>query len=423
MEGGGGSLPCLILYAISDTDPMCSEPITSLNKETGEEITFACRTCDDCLAARKGDWVARAMAETATSAHTFVITLTYRNGHNEKPLGARAFRYRDVQLYLKALRASALRKYGDGVEIRYIVAGERGSQKNRVHWHMILWASHDLRKLGKWFDFWMAPIVGPRPTRMDHWTLWPHGHVVTDVADQQTMAYILKYCLKDMFNIEKSRDTKRHHKAENHGASMFRMSKKPPIGLRFLEGKIERLRELCAVPPRTEIAIPGYSGGKGYWWPRGLMREVWLTALREINKTHRERFGRNCPQWSTLLASVEQNEKDLEVLNGLEEEAAESPKEFEEELRAKQRLATLNFAVERRRAECGRIGICAQCFNSLGDDERQEFLDWKALQYQQAEDCGFVKRDADKWFRQQNRPNPFCFYREEREKDFRFPPA
>jgi hypothetical protein len=102
------------------------------------------------VSAKKNTWIARVMAESAVAGNVMVFMLSYRNLPNgEKPLGARAFRYPDIQRFLKALREAYYRRYGVRNEISYFVAGERGSKgTKRVHWHIVLVSNKPLGVLG-----------------------------------------------------------------------------------------------------------------------------------------------------------------------------------------------------------------------------------------------------------------------------------
>ena len=126
---------------------MCSNPITANN------VTFACRKCNDCLTTRKNGWVARAMAEKATSAHTYSVTLTYGSDTQEKRDGAAAFRYSDVYYFLKRLRDRAKYKFGKEAYVRFLCAGELGSQNGRCHWHIVLYSNFDIASLGSFKNF------------------------------------------------------------------------------------------------------------------------------------------------------------------------------------------------------------------------------------------------------------------------------
>ena len=87
------------------------------------------------------DWQGRCIAEAATAKAAFAVTLTYGRDAMGEKLHERAvvMTYSDVQRYLKLLRRH---RY----TVRYFCAGEFGSEKGRVHWHIILF-------------FWRAPAA------------------------------------------------------------------------------------------------------------------------------------------------------------------------------------------------------------------------------------------------------------------------
>lgn len=394
---------------------MCSDPITTRDTD-GKELTFACRVCNECISARKNDWVVRAMAEKATSGETIALELTYRNdGEGVAPDAAKAFKYNDVAAFLKRLRQEYYRTYDARGEIRFICAGERGSQKGRVHWHMVIFADRPFSHLAKWSDFAFKPLKGPefselgRKAKMLHWSIWDHGHVVVKRPDQGGMQYVLKYALKDQFNVVKSKGTMRESKSENHGASKFNMSKQPPIGFRFLERLCNRWQEKGVVPPALNIKVPDYSG---FWYPKGKLREYLLMRLWAINEERKERYGRDCPQWSTLLASLESVEKDWEALvYGPEEEEAET---FNVELWRRE-LATQQSAREKQhrqaeiRRNCGGVRVCRLCWRGKSSDARKRFQGWFAQQVQEyITDEQSFDGTLDQWFRQKGVLNPHC---------------
>lgn len=205
---------------------MCSQP-QNIN---GNQ--FACGHCNNCIAARKNDWIARAMAEKATSANTYSLELTYRNDvDGNAPDGARVFTFRHVQEFLKRVRSDYYRAYRKRGELRYLVVGERGSKRDRVHWHMILFSKRPLARLGSWRCPNTGKYVKPLPMHERVlWNFWPHGHVHFGDPDQRGIGYALKYILKDQFALSKAKGTMRESKAERYAASMFRMSKNQPSG-------------------------------------------------------------------------------------------------------------------------------------------------------------------------------------------------
>lgn len=390
---------------------MCTNPITATDKSTGGTVEFACRVCNECLSARKNDWVARAMAEKATSNEAVAIELTYRNNPDGTlPDAAKAFKYADVSAFLKALRQAYYRQYKARGEIRFIVAGERGSKKDRVHWHLILFADKPITALGQWSDFLFKKLDGPqisvmgRKARMIHWQYWPHGHVVVKEPDAAGMAYVLKYAMKDQFNVVRSKGTMRESKSENHGASYFRMSKYPPIGQRFLEERCDDMEARLVVPTSPVLAVPNY---KGYWWPKGALRDQLLIRLHKINEARKAEYGRDCPQWRSLLASVESVNKDWELLHyGPQDIEIEDETEWEFE----RRIGTPDAKIRDR---CGGPSICRPCYRG-GGTASADYRAWHGeLVYQYVTDSEAPKGYTfDRWYRAQRTINPFCGLKE-----------
>ncbi|CAD0186690.1 hypothetical protein RUESEDTHA_03600 [Ruegeria sp. THAF57] len=401
---------------------MCSNPQTA-NDDNGNQLTFACRVCNDCITARKNDWIARGMAEMATSQQTLVINLTYRNNPDETlPDAAKAFRYSDVQRFLKHLRERYYDEYHTRNELRYVIAGERGSQKGRVHWHMIIWGDRPFKHLGQWRDEKFRSIPANRPGKIpgtnvyyrDHWSFWPHGHVTTDEPTQGTLAYVLKYALKDQFNIVKSAGTMREAKAENHGASYFRMSKVPPIGFRWLEKRCDEWEAKEVVPVTLQLKVPEYSG---YWWPKAKQREYLLQRLHIINQKRNEKYRRDCPQWDALLASVCDSEKDWE---GLQYGQIEEEKDLFDKWEWQNRLGEKH--APRIRERCGGALICRHCWHHQTRKER--FAYWRWWQDQTAQyvtDTTSPEHQTFKqWYRAKRAINPFCLQKDEPEQQSAF---
>lgn len=392
---------------------MCSDPIT----QNGH--TFACRKCNECIAARKNDWVVRCMAEKATSAETLIIDLTYRNNPDDTISdGARAFRYADVQDFFRSLREAYYRKYNARQEIRYIIAGERGSKRDRVHWHCAIFADRPISTLGEWEDFYFRPIEAMKFRRMLHWNFWTHGHVYPKGDDQGAIEYALKYAVKDQFSEIKSRGTMRYSKSEAHAASMFRMSKQPPIGERWLIQKLDKLEQLRAVQPTLQMKVPGYSG---FWWPKGRQRELIVNRFHEINQSIRSETGRDAPQWNALLSTVSDSEKDWEglVYGPLEQEKTEFNEEGWKpylETAQQQRSKAARYASIRR--NCGAPLLCRKCWVGSDPQRRREIRSWYTLQKEQHALHEYKGISFESWFRGQKRINPFCWLRPDHQKAF-----
>ena len=371
---------------------MCERPITQDGK------TFACRTCNECIGTRQHGWVSRAMAEKNMAAHALVVALTYDDETPENRDSAAMFNYGDVSAFLKRLRRWISWKFPDaGHGVRFIVAGEQGSRNGRCHWHAILYSDVDLTSCGIFTSRGKVLTqredmisVGKHIRRL-HWSLWGRGFVTLQEPDQAGLSYVLKYCLKDQFTEEKSRGTMREAKAENFATGLFRMSKAPPIGASWLAAKLERLASLGAVLPNLQLKIPGMSG---YWHPNGILREWLIGGLVAINERHRMTMGRDAPQWSSLVASCVDSDKDMEML--LDQTTPGPNDDSEDDLgrilahKGAERSREGRVAATVR--NCGRKYPCARCLRGLdqgalvglgleeaprGEIDGQEYVDFR----------------------------------------------
>lgn len=369
---------------------MCSRPITQ------DGNTFACRSCDECIAVRRSGWVARAMAEKATSKHAICVTLTYGEETQEQRDAAKMFAYVDVRKFIHRLTSACRfmarkQRLNQMPRVRFICAGEQGDRNGRCHWHIIIYSDLDLTSVGKFTlrgreitDPAKMWTVGKRKRRL-HWSMWsngsaPLGYVTLQQPDEGAMHYVLSYCLKDQFTVEKSRDTGRMTTAENFATGLFKMSKKPPIGSEWLIAMLEELEKKHAVLPSVNLKVPEMGG---YWYPGGLFREKLLWHLVALNQRAVWATGANAPQWSSLLASCADNEKDMGILQYVDEEKEEY-ETLVSDLAAIQRQAAGQFRRNQIIRTCGRIRPCRSCLHNLS----QGVLDTLGLQRVEPEDGG-----------------------------------
>lgn len=218
----------LFFNAFSDTkDPLmqnreealkvCDEPDRIDGKRSSVPQWVACRKCKKCLNTRHTDLAGRAMAESLVSEQTVALTLTYADWTGSR---AQTLQYRDVQLMLKRLRR-------DGYQVRFLVAGEYGSKRQRPHWHCVLFFN------GK------APPMPPVETKKQHWKYWadvsagnsksdnrPLGFVFVQKPDFHGLRYVVKYAVKD----DQTGKTTRK----------VQMSLKPPLGAAYWDTLAQR---------------------------------------------------------------------------------------------------------------------------------------------------------------------------------------
>lgn len=371
---------------------MCSRP------EEKDGMTFACRTCDECIATRRHGWVARAMMEKTLHLHCLVVALTYDDSDQHNRDAAAMFQYSDIRAFLHRLRAAIRYLDPENCKVRFLCAGEQGDRDGRCHWHMVIYSSVDLCALGEIkrlkggkrvvvTDRAEMMTLGNRKVRLN-WSLWSHGFVTFQEPDQGGMNYVLSYCLKDQFTEEKSRETMRQAKAENFATGLFRMSKRPAIGEPWLWEKFDRLEERGAVLPSLNFKIPGFHG---FYHPSGTFRKKILWSLVALNKRIVWATGANAPQWSTLLSSLEKNPPDLEILNGPSQEALENEQSIEASIGFRNREIAHNQTLAATRRRCGRVTPCRACLSEWSDSflrshgiGRREKIDhdgWQSVEY------------------------------------------
>lgn len=398
----------------------CSAPLTFDGQKVG------CRKCDYCVGRRINAWCSRAMAEKAMNPQTFVVALTYNNETERSRRGAAMFQYQDVQDLMRRLRRQIDYHTGKTSALSYIACGEKGDRFGRCHWHVVIFSEVDFLQIGEWHgpagrvygrENIISPVLGD-PWRRS-WSMWPHGFVTVQEPDYGGMRYAMAYALKDQFNVRNAEGTARQAGAEVFGTGEFRMSKKPPIGARFIDAYIEECRAGGFVPPTSKIRVPEC---KFPWFPTGHLRERLLLGLAEVNAGIFERTGANAAGWSTLLHENRENARDMEWLNG-EEGQDETSDDYADEWRAIS-LGIADKAAARQRGQarraCGSSEACSSCLRGYGET----FLETVGI-YSNAE--GFYRisdaethvatgggKDANHQFRKRQRdglskgPNSLC---------------
>ena len=346
---------------------MCTQPIEK------DGNVFACRVCDQCIATRRHGWVARAMMEKAENKYALCVALSYDNETEQNRNGAAMFQYVDVREFMQKLRDN-VRAAGCVAPVRFICAGEQGDRNGRCHWHLILYSAVDLVALGG-FSRFGKPVTGrenivsagKEKIRL-HWEPWGRGFVTVQEPDQGGMNYVLSYCLKDQFTGEKSRGTMRESKSENFATGLFRMSKRPAIGEKFLYRKLAEWEAAGVCLPALKIKVPGF---KGYYQPAGNARKVLLWGLAAVNQSIKWRTGANAPQFRALVASLEsQSEKEILDVETLENEDEEG---FEASLARRGRETAGLQARALLRRQCGNEIACDECLSLATDEELASF--------------------------------------------------
>ena len=124
----------------------CHDPYYSQPKGYLEPIPFPCGKCPACKSRRVQQWIFRIKEEFKVSTSAFFVTLTYDT--DNVPISPNGFMtlgrvskrshdygkmvYLDWQNFMKRLRRQQL------IKIRYYACGEYGEERQRPHWHAIL---------------------------------------------------------------------------------------------------------------------------------------------------------------------------------------------------------------------------------------------------------------------------------------------
>ena len=349
---------------------MCSDPQVTPNG------ICACRNCDECVASRRWQWVARAMMEKHTSPHCVIVALTYDEETQENRDAARMFRYKDVSDFLGRVRAALRyqqrrRGTNDRVWLRFIAAGEQGDRNGRCHWHLILYSSHPLTAVGEIRDKYRV-VTDPslmwstlEKERRLHWSLWGKGFVTLQEPDVGGFHYVLSYALKDQFTVQKSVRAARIATAENFATGLFRQSRQPGIGHQWMGDRLSRYLARGAVPPSLDITVPDLGG---YLHPFGIFRKFYLRRLHDLNEQIKEATGAEAPQWQVLRSTLSTSPYCLAVLDG-EKSEAEEWDEFLDAERLVLRVKGAERERQQRRETCERERPCYLCSSGLSYQE------------------------------------------------------
>lgn len=226
---------------------MCVSPsfvyVTGPNGTRRNEV--ACGWCWSCQKNRVNDLVGRCLLEQSDSAWSVALTLTYDDKKLDHPSQTKVIQKADAQKFLKRLR----KRY----KVRYLVAGEYGSKKGRVHFHLILFGQGNPPP-------WHSGM-GDLPDN-----LWKYGHVFVDQeVSERSIRYIAKYLLKGAKR-KKTRFDNRYNK------EWVSYSTRPIMGERFIRDlaaqyAAERLfpHNFTYIPPGSNARRRYTLTGEGRW--------------------------------------------------------------------------------------------------------------------------------------------------------------
>lgn len=260
---------------------------------------MTCRLCWQCRSARKNDFVGRVIAESKDAVGTTFITLTYGNASEQAPqptsdIRSQVLTYSDVQKWLKRIRA-------DNYPVRYFCVGEYGTEKGRVHWHVIAFWQ---RKVPNYME-------GVRNFTDKYWSPFSNGgHSYWEEFRIDNAYYACKYVLKD---------DKEGRQSEWHA------SLKPALGFRFFHRLARKYVEQGIVPQDGTYRFPEVTYQKGP--DAGKIREFCMQGVsidyfcEDFIRMWGERYGEHPldRQYSEFIMQYEDRRAARLVTDGLEQ--------------------------------------------------------------------------------------------------------
>lgn len=283
---------------------MCVAPISL--PEVG---SVACRYCWQCQRNRINDLIGRCIAEQSQSSATYAFTFTYDDArlaegkHGTAPVHVAALVYPDFQKLVKRLRKA-------GYRVRYLVAGEYGSDKGRAHWHAVLFFHGKVPPVAESLTERKPEEIfidrGHKQDRFD-WTHWGLGHVLCQRADYGGLQYVVGYVMKDA-----SLDV---------DVRVQSMSKKPPLGYGWFMQLAERYVERGLSPQNPGYAFRDQFDAKGKrraFWLQGRMREIFIARYLDLWE---ERHGTPYPYAEWIEETEDKWIREAKVLTNEEWEA------------------------------------------------------------------------------------------------------
>jgi len=251
--------------------------------------TVNCKSCSECIVARKNDFLGRCLCESAVSDHTLAVTLTYRNdpGGDGRMDGAELNITKEhFQDWIRAIRSSTKKTN----KIRYICVSEVGSLKGRVHFHCLLFIKGPMPQQ---FKRYHAPKPLIFKKRVDQW-LWPHGFCyIDDVGtDHRAINYVCKYISKDMCD-----------------ANWLTLSKKPALGSEVIQSIARRNVKLGVFPKSLSYTPPGGQKNRTYPLSGATRRDFIATIKNGLPKYTRGRFLNTREDEDWVLKSIHSVER------------------------------------------------------------------------------------------------------------------
>lgn len=165
-------------------------------------IIIPCKKCAACQENYKSELALRAIHELAYTEESMFITLTVAPEHMEEVFPGSNLRHRPFQLFMKRFRTYLTRKYGDKApKIRYLMCGEYGAEKNRPHYHAIIFG-YRFKDMYQWFDRGRDNSKFKLFRSFELEKLWKFGFSRIGNVSIESVKYLAKYVVKKYDELE-----------------------------------------------------------------------------------------------------------------------------------------------------------------------------------------------------------------------------
>ena len=191
-----------------------------------QDANVNCGKCRNCIGNLVNFKASQAVMESVTADKSVAVTLTFSPEYDEH---AHTLNKKIFQEWMQDLRNEGSRQ---GFTIRYVVAGEYGSLRGRVHFHALLF-----------FRGKNIPEFAIREERWN-WDLWPYGFTYADDVDYKSARYVAKYMSKDLT-------------ATNAiNKSWLSGSRRPELGHEYYKRRANENARQMVVPSGSVFRIP-----------------------------------------------------------------------------------------------------------------------------------------------------------------------
>lgn len=197
----------------------------------------ACGKCQGCRVRRTGEWVIRNLWELKRcDGEACFVTLTY---DDESLPASYSVDVKELQGFLKRLRARLRYRYGADFRIRFFAVGEYGEREDatkRPHFHIIIfgWCPDDLvpeAPSQRGLPQWSSPLLSE---------VWNKGRVMLGNVDRHSISYVAGYVFDKHYGDRATEEYASRVHAVTGEVCKVRppfnvMSRRPGIGARWFD--------------------------------------------------------------------------------------------------------------------------------------------------------------------------------------------